>query len=782
MVILTLFTRCFIFCIVTTATPQIAFPVNSQVPPLAQVAQPFDFQFSKNTFSSTIGASLSYSLQSAPAWLSIDSASQTLSGTPTQSDVGDATFQLTASDGSGSLSMPVTLVVSSSPPPQLTVNVTDVLSRSGPLCDIQSLSLLPQEAFSISFPENTFIGSPNLTYYATSGDRSPLPSWIRFDPTTLALSGIAPAPVPNPQIVPVRLIASDVSGFAGQSIEFNLVIGDHTFVFSSATQVIQSAPGSFVNISAQLLLDGKPAFPGSIASMKAVDPSWLQVDAVTLSISGFVPFGPQAHDIQVVASDIFNDNAYMYLRLGTDVSSGAGAGVSSTSPAARSIPTAQQTDAPVSSEAPSSQATTKPQRRKWLVAAIVGPVVIGLVCLICCVICIRYRVRQPSRDYVDNVTKAESDQCNIFKCRLRECRDVPRTAGRFAPDYSRDKHGRLSMAIATTSPMGSPEERLWNSQERMMSGLGVFVPGPEAHHSIPNIHPLRSNAIPLPPKRSSKRLSKIHQRLSHMDVARKSPQSRRSGPSWSPVVHGARFDQGRDIPRCENSDSDKLKCLDCGSRQVGSALEQGHAKRTSQMSGGQQPRIQHMIERRSFITDRSYNETEKERERREAEEYVSQPQSRKFQEFQKQRRGGSGVHERFSNSGSGSTSQSIRRWRSENGRRRTINSVMRCFSEQSASIPEEESRSERRHAPGVSEDSEESWETDRQTNSLNDLGDALGVDTDERRVDERGCPTERLNQHDYNELVYGVRMVERDEQVAPGMMEEYPSSDDRALV
>lgn len=63
------------------STPTLSFPINSQVPPVARIGEPFSFVFSDTTFTSSNGASLSYSLTNPPSWLSLDSASRKFSGT-----------------------------------------------------------------------------------------------------------------------------------------------------------------------------------------------------------------------------------------------------------------------------------------------------------------------------------------------------------------------------------------------------------------------------------------------------------------------------------------------------------------------------------------------------------------------------------------------------------------------------------------------------------------------------------------------------------------------------
>src|SRR5271156_3638912 len=93
------------------AIPQLSFPVNAQVPPLAVAAQPFSFTFSPSTFSYDT-PSISYSItNSTPSWLTFDPSTRTFGGIPQSSDVGTFSFSLTANDTTGSAVGDVTFIV-----------------------------------------------------------------------------------------------------------------------------------------------------------------------------------------------------------------------------------------------------------------------------------------------------------------------------------------------------------------------------------------------------------------------------------------------------------------------------------------------------------------------------------------------------------------------------------------------------------------------------------------------------------------------------------------------
>src|SRR2546423_3208114 len=95
---------------VVWASPSIQLPVNSQVPPVARISQPYAFVFAESTFTSTTGP-ITYALSDNPAWLQVDGPSRTLSGRPGSSDDGLANFQLIATDAQGSTPLSVRLIV-----------------------------------------------------------------------------------------------------------------------------------------------------------------------------------------------------------------------------------------------------------------------------------------------------------------------------------------------------------------------------------------------------------------------------------------------------------------------------------------------------------------------------------------------------------------------------------------------------------------------------------------------------------------------------------------------
>lgn len=297
------------------AAPQLAFPVNSQVPPVAYVSQPYSFTFSSSTFVSS-SPQISYTIADAPSWLDLDSTSRELSGTPDHSDVGAATFLLVASDATGLSSATVTLVVHESPDLSLDAPILPQLEQAGLASSPNSLLAHPQQPFVVSFDKNTFSGTSSDTrYYAVSVDNTPLPPWVQFNESQLSFSGTTPALVSTlagPQAYGLRLIASNVAGFAETAVEFNIVISFHVLGFSTASQNISISPGlPFESLSFRslLTLDGESVADDQIASVDADSTTWAKLDKSKISLSGTSDRLLDA-TVTISVTDVYGDVAH----------------------------------------------------------------------------------------------------------------------------------------------------------------------------------------------------------------------------------------------------------------------------------------------------------------------------------------------------------------------------------------------------------------------------------------------------------------------------------------
>lgn len=286
---------------------------------MAYAAQPYSFQFSPETFTTAQSSWLSYSITSdLPNWLSLDNSTRTFYGTPDNSDIGSMTLTLTASDLDGVADTQVTIVVvptnAISPTASNNGNINGPLSRSGGLAAENTLALRTGFNFDVGLGTDVFQGGENLSYYATLEDRSPLPSWLKFDVTNLAFSGMTPASVGSggPQSYRIRLMASSVEGFEEAEVHFNLVVNEHVLAFQQFTQAvnISSRQGiKYTTLKSQLLLDGAAVSDAQIKSATAQTPSWLRLDPETLIIAGQPPIGLSTQSVYVNITDIYGDSA-----------------------------------------------------------------------------------------------------------------------------------------------------------------------------------------------------------------------------------------------------------------------------------------------------------------------------------------------------------------------------------------------------------------------------------------------------------------------------------------
>ncbi|WP_156885913.1 tandem-95 repeat protein [Rheinheimera baltica] len=139
--------------------------------PATTVAQDAVYSFTP-TASDPDDDSLTFSIVNKPSWATFDSATGSMTGTPTNSDVGTTTaIAISVSDGEFSASLPVfNLTVTN-------VNDTPVISGT------PATSVVKDTAYSF-VPTATDADDDTLTFSITNK-----PSWAAFDTTTGALTG-----------------------------------------------------------------------------------------------------------------------------------------------------------------------------------------------------------------------------------------------------------------------------------------------------------------------------------------------------------------------------------------------------------------------------------------------------------------------------------------------------------------------------------------------------------------------------------------------------------------
>ena len=303
------------FISLVTASPTVFLPINAQVPPVARVGLPYSFQFAASTFSSSIG-SLSYAISSGPAWLQLHNGTRKFSGTPSSGDEGSVVVDLLATDGSGSTTMPVTLVVSTDTGPGVGVSVASQLSTHNGFSSPDSLLLPHSTSLTLLFSSDTFTNTNgNTLYYALCANMTPLPSWLNFNPNDLSFVGTAPSATSFPELPTtyvIEMAASDIAGFAGAIATFSIVVESHLFTFSRSSQMINvtaASPVNFTGLQTSLSLNNNPVNPSVIASVSAAAPSWLSLDPKTLILTGIPPENTKSQNFTVNVTDIYGDTA-----------------------------------------------------------------------------------------------------------------------------------------------------------------------------------------------------------------------------------------------------------------------------------------------------------------------------------------------------------------------------------------------------------------------------------------------------------------------------------------
>jgi hypothetical protein len=317
------------------ATPTINLPLNSQFPVVARVSKPFNFTLSESTFSSD--KVLTYALSNAPSWLSLDSATRTLSGTPPDwaSDTAP-TIDIIATDESGSISMRSHLIVSTRQAPEITLPIEAQVRSQGFNTAQNSIIFNTSSRFSFSLSAGTFtfpVGRSTFTYFETPSaigmvavtvDNTPLPPWISFDNSTLRFSGKTPdsKDLTQPQErLGIRLVALDDPGFAGASVPFYITIENHKLEWNDTAlemKIFVGKPFEFKALSGSLKLDGKVANTADIISVAATKVPWLEFDNTTYVLYGTPRERRRSAsplDVTVLAQDRYGGTATVVIRV-----------------------------------------------------------------------------------------------------------------------------------------------------------------------------------------------------------------------------------------------------------------------------------------------------------------------------------------------------------------------------------------------------------------------------------------------------------------------------------
>ncbi|KAJ3487226.1 hypothetical protein NLI96_g3689 [Meripilus lineatus] len=307
------------FCAAGASTVTCKDPLQDQYPPIAHVGQLLSWTFAPGTFQHSAFQPLIYNTSQLPGWLAFDHTSRTFHGTPTSSDTGSHSVEVSALGpySSDTASSRVEFLVVDTPQPTLLHTVQEqfhlpnpslssvfALSPKSAFKDIYpALRIPPGWSFSVGFRYDTFETlSGDIYYGARQADGSPLPDWIDFNPKDITFDGYTPR-IHNsttPPTISVALFASDQEGYQDASLFFDLVVAEHELSLATSSlptinitanspfSVSLTSPADFIGV----LLDGKQIEPSQIITLE-IDTSyygnWLDYDTASRTLSGTPP-------------------------------------------------------------------------------------------------------------------------------------------------------------------------------------------------------------------------------------------------------------------------------------------------------------------------------------------------------------------------------------------------------------------------------------------------------------------------------------------------------------
>lgn len=300
-----------------TASADVSVNVElaDQLPPLAHVKQHYDWQFLANTFTSSTGDRLSYSIQGLPEWATFNGEQRRITGDPTKSKRGDESHevQVTAKDGSNEATSSFKLTTITAPAPSLNVSLKDQLPQAasmgmGNMLPNKVLHMPLGWSFSVGFDGDTFVlPEDDRVYYSTYLEGAkPLPDWLVFNEEEMTYSGIAPTDAgPNGTMFNIVLIASNRANTGGPTSSFQMFLGGGIITLNdtaAALPVANVTEGATLqyHIPQELfLLDGfaRKRKQFSFALGEGA-PSWLSYDPSSQNLTGTAPFDANNKDVQ----------------------------------------------------------------------------------------------------------------------------------------------------------------------------------------------------------------------------------------------------------------------------------------------------------------------------------------------------------------------------------------------------------------------------------------------------------------------------------------------------
>ncbi|PPQ67697.1 hypothetical protein CVT24_002753 [Panaeolus cyanescens] len=319
-----------------SATVTVSLPLESQLPLVARVGQPYEWAISPYTFNSSDN-NLNITTSALPGWLTFDASSRTFSGTPNATDEGSPEITLTARGSSFFASSKFNLCVSSNPPPTLNRTIQEQFTPTS--ASLASVYLLrPNSAlktdnpavrvplswsFSIGFEWETFVNPEGNVYYETRlANGSEPPDFMVWSSDSYTLDGVVPGEdkiKTTPVVYSFLLHASDEEGYTSQTLAYDVILANHELSLATNSlptiNITDSTSFSVSLLSSSdfmgVLVDGEPIQASNITDL-FIDVSshsdWLKYDNTSRTLSGISDHNATDPNptLPVVVRTIFN--------------------------------------------------------------------------------------------------------------------------------------------------------------------------------------------------------------------------------------------------------------------------------------------------------------------------------------------------------------------------------------------------------------------------------------------------------------------------------------------
>lgn len=298
------------------SAPQVSFPFNNQLPPVARYGEQYTYTISGDTFKADSGEDLRYSADGLPDWLSLNG--RTLTGTPSsQGEDTTVKFTIKASDSQGQASDDCTLQLTSTKDAGTSKSLQQVLSASGEISSPDSFVLEPSQPFELKFPNNFFNndGRTVVGHYAVTANHSPLPIWLNFDGETGTFSGTAPSvnsQIAKAQSFDMLYIQSTYAGYATSEVQFSFVLGANTLSMDFSTDYVNATTGEWLEYDIPLhnvTFNTKPLEPGNLSNAEATIPQgndWLTFHKSNYTLTG-IPSDEGETVVNITLTDNYED-------------------------------------------------------------------------------------------------------------------------------------------------------------------------------------------------------------------------------------------------------------------------------------------------------------------------------------------------------------------------------------------------------------------------------------------------------------------------------------------